>query len=220
MAVFNKIGAQYGTFAAMGAYRDGTTTRINMAKLSNYITVATGSTQEHRRNRDNIGDPDKEIKNVIHYRTFYYGVDIASFMNNATAGLGINYEIINDRGGILPSGHMTFVGLNKQQLSNFAIIPEEGEDGTPYIVPSNGTYSGDGFYFKNFTDDKYWYKVSGGSSVTISRVNETKVKFTPYISDSWKTIAKLRKNKIYKVGWEPKSRSHYQINPFDKNEKE
>lgn len=59
----------------------------------------------------------------------------------------------------VPEGYIRLNGFSNDQLSDIRIIPEE--NGGSLITPKkNGLYSGDGFYFKGGTDNKYWYKVS------------------------------------------------------------
>lgn len=87
-----------------------------------------------------------------------------------------------DKADINPTtGEIIFKDLTIKQLNDFRIITEDGNK--PYAPTQNGSYEGDGVYFRNFTDEKYWYKVSGGSSVTISYSNN-KYYFSPntYIS--------------------------------------
>jgi hypothetical protein len=149
---------------------------------------------------------------------FWYGL----IQGGAIAGFnhGLHRVIENIEDGLendkkqIPSGEINFIKLTKEQLKQFQVIPEDGD---PYTPTENGTYSGDGVYFKNFSDLKYWYKVSAGSSVTITFSNNL-FYFSRVTSSFWKWAAEKR-NKYYYVGWEPKSRPHNTKNPFDLNRK-
>lgn len=109
------------------------------------------------------------------------------------------------------SGSIILSGFKKENFKEIRIIPEEGQ---PYQPSNNGTFSGDGFYYQNFSDSKYWYKVSGGSSVNVKH-SGTAIYTTPSISSFCKWLAE-QAGKYYKVGWEPKSKKHWTENPFDK----
>ena len=118
--------------------------------------------------------------------------------------------------GITPTGEIEFKGLTKDQLSEFRIIPEDFDPVTdPLITPTenNKTYEGDGFYQKGPTDEKYWYKVSGGSKVTVS-FSGGKYNYLSYVNEFWSAVAQAR-DKYYRVDWQPKSLPHWTINPFD-----
>ena len=76
--------------------------------------------------------------------------------------------------GIVPSGEIEFKRLTKEQLDEFRVIPEDVSEETPIYAPDkNGIYKGDGFYHKDFSDEKYWYKVSAGGKVTVTYSNKT-----------------------------------------------
>jgi hypothetical protein len=109
------------------------------------------------------------------------------------------------------SGKIVLKNFSKEQLKGIMIIPE---DGLPYFPNKNGEYFGDGFYHKEFSDSKYWYKVSGGSIVTVIRT-DTHIRTTPEIGALCKKLAEAA-GKYYKVGWEPKESPHNTKNPFDK----
>ena len=123
------------------------------------------------------------------------------------------YTTDND-GDIAPPGKIKFKGLTKEQLSEFRVIPEDVSNDNPIFTPTkNGTYEGDGFYHKNFSDQKYWYKVSAGGSVTIT-YSGGMYHYLSYVSEFWSSIA-IAKGKYYNVGWEPKTNPHWTSNPFD-----
>jgi hypothetical protein len=108
------------------------------------------------------------------------------------------------------TGTITLVGFKNENFKEIRIIPEDGQ---PYQPQQNQSFSCDGFYYQNFSDTKYWYKVSGGSSVIVKHIG-TSIIATPKISIICKKLAKIA-GKYYNVGWEPKSKSHYTENPFD-----
>jgi len=92
--------------------------------------------------------------------------------------------------------------------------PEDVTTETPIFTPiKNGTYEGDGFYHKDFSDKKYWYKVSAGGSVTVTRSGEG-YQYNSYVSQLWSSVA-IASGKYYGVGWEPKTNPHWTVNPFD-----
>ncbi|NLJ07412.1 MAG: hypothetical protein GX437_07070 [Sphingobacteriales bacterium] len=117
-----------------------------------------------------------------------------------------------ESGAFCSTGTIEFKDLTESDLAKFRVIPEEGSN---FIIPTaNSSYDGDGFYFKNWTHDKYWYKVSGGSSVTIY-YKDGKIYTKADISSTCKFIAESL-GKYYKVGWEPKTKPHNTKNPFDR----
>jgi hypothetical protein len=120
--------------------------------------------------------------------------------------------------GVVPSGEIKFKGLTKEQLSEFRVIPEDVSAETPIFTPTkNGTYEGDGFYHKDFSDQKYWYKVSAGGKVTITHSGGA-YHYLSYVSEFWSSIA-IARGKYYNVGWEPKTNPHWTVNPFDLKKK-
>lgn len=116
---------------------------------------------------------------------------------------------------IIPPGEIEFKRLTKQQLEEFRVIPEDVSKETPIFTPEkNGIYKGDGFYHKDFSNEKYWYKVSAGGKVTVTYSIKTGYNFMSYRSEFWESIA-LIAGKPYNVGWESKDRPHWTDNPFD-----
>lgn len=154
-----------------------------------------------------------------------------NFWQGAVTGLivsGLNHAVhsgnnktkfsTNEEEGVVPSGKIKFKGLTKEQLSEFRVIPEDVSEETPIFTPTkNGTYEGDGFYHKDFSDKKYWYKVSAGSSVTITH-SRGSYQYLSYVSEFWSSIA-IARDKYYNVGWEPKTNPHWTTNPFDLEKK-
>ena len=115
---------------------------------------------------------------------------------------------------VIPSGEIKFKGLTKKELSDFRIIPEDVNEENPIYAPKkNGVYFGDGFYHKDFSETKYWYKVSAGGSVTVTRSGGI-YQYNSYVSEAWSSFA-IALGKYYNVGWEPKNNPHWTINPFD-----
>jgi hypothetical protein len=109
------------------------------------------------------------------------------------------------------TGEIILSGFKKENFREIQIIPEDGQ---PYQPNNNGSFYGDGFYYQDFSDSNYWYKVSGGSSVNV-RHSGTTIFTTAVISKFCERVAKIA-GKYYKVGWEPKTKKHYTENPFDK----
>ena len=104
---------------------------------------------------------------------------------------------------VVPSGEIKFVGLTPEELSEFLIIPEDLSPESPLFAPTeNKTYEGDGFYQKTFSNEKYWYKVSGGSRVTISKIGGI-YQYNSYLDWFWSMVA-LARDVDYSVGWETK----------------
>ena len=117
-------------------------------------------------------------------------------------------------GGIIPPGRITFVNLTAAQLRNFMIIPEDVSSTSPIFSPKeNGTYEGDGFYFANPTDSKYWYKVSADGEVVVTYY-EGSYEYRTYYSEFWQAFALLM-GKDYHVGFKSSSQPHWTPNPFD-----
>ena len=109
------------------------------------------------------------------------------------------------------SGTITFKNLTTTELSQFRVIPE---DGTELITPdSNKSYQGDGFYYEDWSPERYWYKVSGGSSVLVFS-RDDKLFIQKDESGTCRALAEAL-GKYYKVGWEPKTKKHHTRNPFD-----
>ena len=119
----------------------------------------------------------------------------------------------NEEEGVVPTGEMIFKDLTKEQLSEFRIIPEDAEIDPIFIPTKNGTYEGDGFYHKDFSDKKYWFKVSAGSSVTITN-SGGKYHYSVYQNLPMTYLA-IALGKDYAVDWQPKSKPHWTTNPFD-----
>jgi RHS repeat-associated protein len=121
-------------------------------------------------------------------------------------------------GVIVPDGEISFVGLTGEQLKEFRIIQEDSDK---FIIPTNNTiYTGDGFYQRGVTNsnNQYWYKVSGGSKVTISYSAGTYV-YSEYWSEFWQSIGQalgIFANKDYYVGFLPVDQKHWTDNPFIK----
>lgn len=116
-----------------------------------------------------------------------------------------------ESGAFCLTGTIKFKYLIETDIAKFRVIPEEGSN---FIIPTaNSSYEGDGFYFKIWTQEQYWYKVSGGSSVTIF-YKDGKLHTKADISSTCKYIAESL-DKYYKVGWEPKTKPHHTQNPFD-----
>jgi hypothetical protein len=128
---------------------------------------------------------------------------LKEFQNNITSR--------ESKSSLCPSGIISLKGFNSEDLKEVRIIPE---DGNPYQPKANGEYSGDGFYWKTFSDEKYWYKVSAGGKVNVKRT-DTQILTTPETGLVCKLAANLA-GKYYNVGWEPKSKPHNTQNPFDK----
>jgi len=104
-----------------------------------------------------------------------------------------------------------FKDLTETDLAMFRVI---SENSSVLITPSaNSSYEGDGFYFKKWSVERYWYKVSGGSSVIIF-YKDGKLHTKADVSNTCKNIAESL-GKYYKVGWEPKTKPHHTKNPFD-----
>jgi len=148
-----------------------------------------------------------------------WDVDGKYYVSNATSSNVLERELNtskeSEKLGIIPTGSMSFEGLNETELMMFAIIDEEG--GTTHNLRENGAYDGDGFFYKHFTENEYWYKVSGESSVTVTvKQDRSGFIWTPTISAFWKTIAE-KFGKYYNVDWEPKSSPRPALNPFDRN---
>ncbi len=117
----------------------------------------------------------------------------------------------NNIDSIVPSGYMKFDNLSAEDLLNFRIIPEEGNS---LITPTgNRLYCGDGFYWSLFSNERYWYKVSDGGGVIISKVGNN-IGFGAIINGFWKLAAE-KFGKEYFIGWKPKSDPHWVKNPFD-----
>ncbi|MBK9634693.1 MAG: hypothetical protein IPO64_09310 [Bacteroidetes bacterium] len=71
--------------------------------------------------------------------------------------------------GIKPTGTIYIdESIPDDLLEQIVIIPEDVDNDPLIYVDEPGKYKGDGIFFKYFSNDKYWYKVPGGSSVTIS----------------------------------------------------
>lgn len=137
------------------------------------------------------------------------GENFPDWKENFKANMSNNSNTRPDWG--CSSGIIELKGFTANELELIRIISEEGD---PYKPSKNGTYSGDGFYYKYYTDAKYWYKVSGGSSVLVQNTNRFIIT-TPNVSSFCKALAEAA-GKYYKVGWEPKSKNHWTVNPFDK----
>ena len=71
---------------------------------------------------------------------------------------------------ITPEGKVTFTGLTPAQLKEFKLIPGDVKEGQTLLSPTenNVVYKVDGVYSKNYSDDKYWYKVGNGRKVNIT----------------------------------------------------
>src|SRR5690606_4498061 len=102
------------------------------------------------------------IESIASYTNHAFNLtsEAGSGGGGSTSG-GSLYNFVNSTGiaGIVPPGYMIFYNLTPEQFKDFAVIPE---DGNKLIYPTeNGfRYEGDGFFYKCFTNDKYWYKVS------------------------------------------------------------
>ena len=140
---------------------------------------------------------------------------VVSSLNHAMKheGNGKPKVSTNSENDLLPKGEITFKDLTKEQLSEFAIIPEHAGIDQIFTPTENTTYEGDGFYQKNFSDKKYWFKVSAGSSVTITN-SGGKYNYTIY-QNLPMTYFAIALGKDYGVGWQPLSNHHFSDNPFD-----
>ncbi|MBX7227556.1 MAG: hypothetical protein K1X55_16090 [Chitinophagales bacterium] len=101
-------------------------------------------------------------------------------------------------------GNIIFEGFTKEKLAElFRVIPEDIEDDT-YTPQKNGIYYGDGFFWKYWTPEKYWYKVSKGGTVYVV-FNPDKLTFYTYgwVNPAKKKNAELA-GKDYFVGWHKK----------------
>ncbi len=123
--------------------------------------------------------------------------------------------------GVTPDGEITFKGLTKEQLNDFKLIPEDAIQNQELQSPqsNNTVYKVDGVYCKQFSDNKYWYKVGNGSSATVS-VNKS----GNYIFRN--TTSSFNPLKYFSVvGFQSKSNDHWYRptvnspngNPFDLN---
>ena len=121
--------------------------------------------------------------------------------------------LTKDNKGLTPTGEITFKDLTKELLNEFRIIPENAKIDPIFTPTKNGTYEGDGFYHKDFSDKKYWFKVSAGSSVTITN-SGGKYNYSVY-QDLAMTYLAIALGRDYGVGWQPLSDHHWTPNPFD-----
>lgn len=116
-----------------------------------------------------------------------------------------------------PPGEVEFKKLSEEQLKEFRVIQEDEIQNAPLTTPQNNTvYKVDGFYQKQFTDNKYWYKIGNGNRVTVSYSNGGYV---------FKTITFSNWGYFSSVGYLPKQEDHWYRptvnspygNPFDLN---
>ncbi|MEY4904385.1 MAG: hypothetical protein RLZZ292_2200 [Bacteroidota bacterium] len=110
-----------------------------------------------------------------------------------------------------PSARIYFKDLSYENLDLYRVIPENG--GVHNHSPSNTLYYGDGFYYKYWTNNQYWFKVSGGSSVTVTQEKDGKITYNIEFSEFWKAVSNFL-GQYYFVGWEPITRPHNTTNPF------
>lgn len=123
-----------------------------------------------------------------------------------------NYAIEESPG---PAGQVEFKDLKDTQLGDFALIGENQKQNDVLITPENDVvYEVDGFYYKNFSDEKYWYKIGNGNKVTVTYSN----KMYTFSSKSFSLYGLLSH-----VGFMPRSEDHWYRplktspngNPFD-----
>jgi hypothetical protein len=138
---------------------------------------------------------------------------IVSGLNHAMHQTKQSKVTTKSKDGVLPPGEMKFEDLTTDQLSEYRIIPEDAEINPIFTPTKNGTYQGDGFYHKDFSDKKYWFKVSAGSSVTITS-SGGKYNYSVY-QDLSMTYLAIALGKDYAVGWQPLSNHHWTANTFD-----
>lgn len=126
-------------------------------------------------------------------------------------------NIVGEDNPLLPPGEIEFKDLTDAQLADHLIIPEDVSDKNPTFAPTeNKVYKGDGFYFKCYTDEKYWYKVANGSRVIVTYYSGTGYNYTTIISSFWQGIVNMA-GEPYIIDWQSKQKAHWTANPFDLN---
>jgi hypothetical protein len=134
----------------------------------------------------------------------------------AETGDVVNTQVVADFLNKNPNqcvGKIILRDFKKQDFEKIRIIPENS---TTLITPdANKEYIGDGFYCSIFSNSKYWYKVSNGATVEVIPhvVSGVEIIATNAITHC-KSIAELL-GKEFINGWEPKSKPHNTLNPFD-----
>jgi hypothetical protein len=120
-------------------------------------------------------------------------------------------------------GAIRFVGFTPQELAdNFRVIPEDGNN---LITPTSSgvNYTGDGFFSRYHTNQQYWFKVSAGGLVVVTKNANVPEGFvwTPSIHDEKCQLAALTAfalhitNFQFWVGWDVQSTlSTGRVNPF------
>lgn len=111
------------------------------------------------------------------------------------------------------SGTFKLEGFSASDLANFRVIPE---DGSAFVTPVNGTtYNCDGFYLNIQPCDpkKYWYKISAGGNVSISKNTDGSWKINTDWNPVCRIIAKAM-DKPYAIDWQSDQQKHTTSNPF------
>lgn len=112
-----------------------------------------------------------------------------------------------------PPANVTFEGFSSQELGGFLVIPENIRT-TALYVPSNSTEGDvDGFFARGWTNQQYWFKISGGGRATVRKTNTGFDIVNIFEDPFWRFLAQLR-GTFYCTCWQDINQPRPADNPL------
>jgi hypothetical protein len=114
-----------------------------------------------------------------------------------------------------PDARITFEGFTQQELDlRFRLIPEHTTLNDPLYAPSPGIQGGiDGFFNRGWTNQRYWFKVSNGGSVTVRKLGNG-FELVNIYEDPVRRLSATAVGKFYCTCWQDINQERPADNPF------